>query len=80
MNAIAAAVVGAGVAATVGGTVGVGVGVVGAVTGAAVTVVVTVFDEHVVVDADGAPQLGPLHDAVLVMVLPPVTEDRRVTE
>jgi len=65
----------------------VGVVAAGAVTGAAVTVVLTVLVGHVVTVATwgmsvvttGVPQLGPLHEAVLVMV-PVASEALAVTE
>jgi hypothetical protein len=81
------AVTGAGGAA-VGGAV-VGVTVAGAVAGAAVTDVVTTLVGHVVgvvacallaLTWTGEPQLGPLQFAVLLTVLPDVSEELSVTE
>jgi hypothetical protein len=77
--AVTAAAVGAGAGAACGVVDAAGVFVIGVlgestftaapVTGAAVTAVVTVFVGHVVtLGAVGVPQLGPLHDAVSVMV------------
>lgn len=92
VKAMAGLVLGLVTGAAVGVTGAAVVGVVaGAVAGAAVTEVVTTLVGHVVgvvaceelapaTDWTGVPQLGPLQFAVLLTVLPEVSEALSVTE